>query len=117
MEMMEALYKPYDRELKAFGSNWCGPAVYGHRKKTLIAVYEKPGPDSTGRTAHVYCSATPTRFYEVRVLADVDSDGAPRKAIHIHTGGDGHQIAADLARAISKGMLRIEVVDDQQPAT
>ena len=77
---MNALFgtldRPYEDELRAFGSNWCGPESYEIHKETLVARYESD-ICSDGQTVEVYCVAMPARFYIIRALAGANSVGDP----------------------------------------
>ena len=104
--MFDFLNKPYDNELNAFAEHWCGPRLYETHKETLVAKYLSDNDDD-GQTVEVYCTAAPARFYKIKVLEGKDSIGRALPARELITGSGEAQLAADIALAISIGMLGI----------
>ncbi len=95
---------PYPEEIAAFGEAWIGPERYETHKETLIARYESPD-DEDGQTVEIYCIAMPARFYTIRALEGPNSIGERQAAFEFRTGSSMAQLAADMGKAISEGML------------
>lgn len=106
--MLDELFEPYASELEAFGEYWCGPEKYVEWVKHLIAMYD---PQEGGARVEVYCEAAPARFYTIKVFARKDYEGKQHPAYTLSTGSSQHQLAADIARAISEGMLVMRLED------
>lgn len=102
--MFDTLLTPYDSELLAFGSNWRGPRQYELHREALVAVY-RSADDDDGQTVEVYCTAMPARFYTIRALAGLNSVGDAKEPWEFRTGSSQAQLAADIAKAASEGML------------
>lgn len=102
--MIESLYKPYDNEISAFGSHWCGPEAYESWKEALVAEYVS-GDDDDGQSVNVYCAAAPARFYRLEVLPGVNSVGKQQAGYEVATGSGCYRLSAELAKAISEGMI------------
>lgn len=102
--LFDGLYAPYDHERRAFGTAWCGPEKYSHGEEALCARYEASF-DSDGQTVEVHCEAWPARFYRLRALAGNDSVGEPLPSFTLCTGSGMAALAAEIAKAISTGML------------
>lgn len=101
----DSLYVPYPSEIAVFGQHWCGPVKYEHMKNVLVAKYQKESRD--GQTVHVYCCAAPARFYILKVKAGKNSVGRRQKAWELGTGSSADTMAAQIAEAISGGMLAL----------
>ena len=99
-------YEPYASELEAFGDHWCGPEKYVEWVKHLIAMYD---PQEDGARVEVYCQAAPARFYTIKVFPRKDYEGNLVPGYTLGTGSGEDQLAADIALAISGGMLGLEV--------
>jgi hypothetical protein len=84
----------------AFGAHWCGLEARREGEWTLCALYPAQGD---GQSVEVHCNATPAKFYQLRVQAGPDSGISP--AYSLCTASGGHRIAAEVAQAISSGML------------
>lgn len=104
LDIFDHLYAPYDHEVLAFGEHWLGLQRYKPWQETLIAQYIKP-EGSDGQTVMVYGCAGPARFYKLYMLAGTNSVGEPKEAWELDTGSGQHQLVADMAKAISEGML------------
>lgn len=105
-EILAPLYIVTADERQPFGERWSGPKKFQPWLKTLIATYEKR-LDSDGQTVEVYGLAAPARFYELQVLAGEDSCHRPLDPWNLATGSGMAQLAANLAQAISEGMLSL----------
>jgi hypothetical protein len=105
---MDDCYVPYERERAAFGKHWIGPLRYPHCEEVAIALFRKHPEDGDGQDVHVYCSAMPARFYTLRAMDSTNSIGEPVKDFCLSTGSGQLQLVADMAKAISEGMLGIE---------
>jgi len=81
-----------DNDRSIFGDAWCGPSRYGNPEE-LVGVY-KPGDESDGDVAEVYCAARPARFYTIKT-----------KEYELSTGSGQAKLARDIAAAIAEGML------------
>ena len=102
--MFDTLYVPYRDEVRAFGSNWCGPEKYEGCTRTLIARYvSEYGSD--GQTAEVFCYAVPARFYQIHVLAGENSVGEPTAAYEVRFGSSKSELVAEIAQAIAEEMI------------
>ncbi len=94
--MFDRTYRVDASDKRPFGTHWVFKGtVFEHGKPTRIAVYRK---NWYGQTARVYVDALPARFYEVRVGGRIFCTGS--------TDGMA-ELAADMAKAISTGMLTI----------
>ena len=98
------LYKPYLAELEAFGDYWCGPESYEHGEEVLVARYESSDEDD-GQTVQVFCTPLPACFYTLHVLKGVNSIREPQTPWKVSLGSGQAQLAADIAEAVSTGML------------
>lgn len=102
------LYTPRD-EVRWFGACWCGPAKYDHAAEHLIAIIpHQEGGD--GQTVEVYCCAMPAQFFSANVLAGPNSVGDTQPAYRITSGSSQGKLIADIAKAISEGMLGFEAL-------
>lgn len=104
--MIESLYKPYDNEISAFGSHWCGPEAYKCWEETLIAQYTS-ADDDDGQSVNVYCTtaAESVRFYRLEVLPKVNSVGEMLAGYEIATSRNCDKLSAKLAKAIAEGLI------------
>lgn len=91
------LYDTKD-EKAIFGSHFCGPARLEHNKLTLVAQYDADN-DSDGTKAEVFASSLPSTFYTVKACGRSMSTGS---------GNGMAKLCAELAEAISTGMMVIE---------
>jgi hypothetical protein len=87
------LYKTSDHDARDFGSHFLGPMKLPPHKWTRVAHYAGQGD---GHDADVYVSAAPAEFYRVK------SVGA---GVDLSTGSGMSKLVADLADAISRGMI------------
>jgi hypothetical protein len=112
--MLDPLYSPYPEEVETFGAHWIGPAKYSHSEPVLIATYAKNPKDGDGQTVEIYCEAHPARFYCAKVLPGANSIGAIKRGCEIRTGSgmDSARLIADIAEAISTGMLGVYPAKD-----
>lgn len=105
-------FPPYPEERATFGKHWIGPESYRIHKESLIARYESD-EDSDGQTVEVYCYPAPARFYKIRVLDSPNSIGEMQKGFEMGTGSSCAKLAADIAEAVSEGMLGLNDQDMQ----
>ncbi len=103
---IEALYKPYDYEIYAFGEHWCGPENYQHAEDTLIAKYEKTSND--GQPVEVYCSAWPARFYIIKALKSPNGIGGSQASFVLTTGSGMEAEAVQIAKWIAGAMVGLQ---------
>ena len=108
--MFEMLYLPSEYDKQVFGNHWCllDNAPLKHGVKTLIALYEKNPKDGDGQHVEVYCTALLATFYTVKVLDGINSSNQSRCGYSLSTGSSMAQLAADLAEAISEGMVGLD---------
>lgn len=106
--MFDELYRTRTDEVAAFGEHWCGPESLAHGVETLIAEYAGEGD---GHHVKVYCCAMPARFYDIRALETTNSVGEPRPAFTLGTSSGMAVLTAQIAKAISEGMLGINSPD------
>lgn len=99
-----SMYQPYGKERSVFGEHWCGPEQYQHMEYALCASY-KAVEGGDGQDVDVYCCAMPARFYTIVGKPGVNSVGEPVPAWEFGTGSSAAQLAADMAKAASEGML------------
>lgn len=105
MDVFARMYEPYQSELAAFGDAWCMKSTtLKHCEDVLVAFYQKER-NGDGRSVEVYCCALPARFYTIKAMPSVDSAGEELKPFEMSTGSGMARLAADIADAISKGML------------
>jgi len=104
----ESCYRAHPEEVQSFGRNWCGPPALPHGDETLIARYPKTCKD--GQDVEIFCCALPARFYTISVAAGVNSVGRPQHPYQVNTGSGCDKLAADIAGAISGGMLGFEPI-------
>lgn len=116
------LYAVKADEKACFGAHWCGPERFEHSKKVAVARYPQNPVGGDGREAVVYCSASPSRGYEIKVPAGTDYDGPPQAGFRITTGSGPaglSKLVAQIAEQISQGMLNVRALDnppgDNQP--
>lgn len=94
-KLIESLYS-VESDRKAFGRHWCFEGnQFEHAKSVLIARYPKQGDG--GQPVEVYCEANPARFFRIVT-----------SSLQISTGSSMDLLVADIAEALSKGMLSIE---------
>lgn len=91
------------REKQAFGTHWVGSAIELH-EETLVALYHAE-PRSDGQTVTVYCTATPARFYKLKVRAGYNSVGTLKDGYEVSFGTIDCEFVARLAKEISEGMV------------
>ncbi len=104
---MDFLFEAQDRDRTPFGDKWAGPSAFEPWEETLVATFDtRAGGD--GQTVQVFCTATPARFYKLKVLPGENSVGTPQGAYEINTGSGQAELAVKVAEAISKGMLGFE---------
>lgn len=103
--MNGVLYRVGVGEANAFGKQWCGPKEFKHAEPTLIAQYTEIEGD--GRPAEIWCTAMPSRFYEVRVTYDT-------QLVCLSTGSGWPMagLARQIANAIVGGMLSINTSEN-----
>lgn len=102
--MLRSLYEPYQEEKEAFGDKWCGPKMYPNWDWVLIAKFPKEdGGD--GQSVNVFGCAGPARFYKLEVVSEPNSCGESQDAFEVTTGSGVSALAAQMAKAISGGML------------
>jgi hypothetical protein len=106
--MFDGLYTPYKHEREAFGGHWCGPESYQHMEDVLCASY-KADEGSDGQDVDVYCCAMPARFYKIVAKPGTNSVGDPVPGWEFGTGSSASQLAADIAKAASEGMLGLHL--------
>lgn len=107
-DFMASMYEPYESERQAFGDNWIGPDTYESWKETLVARYDND-PESDGQPVEVFCTAAPARFYTVRALAGQNSVKESLPSYDLRTGSGQSEMAAQIAKAISEGMLALHL--------
>lgn len=105
MSRMVDLFSVRDYEREAFLGHWCGPDELPYGEDVLIATYPKDPPDGDGQSVNVYCCALPARFYTLKVEAGQNSVEEPKDNYEVSTGSGQHLLAADIAEAISTGLL------------
>lgn len=98
------ILRAYEKEKEIFGDHWVGPELYQIHQESLVAIYEKDG-DSDGQTVKVYCYPAPAIFYKIHALDSKNSIGEIQKEFEMNTGSSCAKLAADIAKAISEGML------------
>lgn len=106
--MFESLYEL--RNEYAFGANLCadGPLRYG--VETLVAQYPKNNPD--GQDVDIYCTAMPARFYKIVAYDSFNSIGGAIHGFTLGTGSSQERLAAEIAEAITNGMLSIKIGEE-----
>lgn len=105
--MFEKMYVSNENDKQPFGTHWClsDNTPLEHGKNTLIAVYKKNPKDGDGQHVEVYCIAVPSRFYTIKVLDGINSINKSKMSYSLSTGSSMEQLTADLAKAISEGMI------------
>ena len=94
------LYRVPRAERAIFGDAWCGPAQFEHGAQTRVARYKRDQEE--GYDVEVLCTAMPARAYTI-VAAPTDASGG----FIITTGSDMAELVANIAKAISSGMLTV----------
>lgn len=103
-----------DSERKIFGSNWLGPVAFESHKKTLVAKYTKD-TGSDGQEVEIYCTAAPSRFYQMKVLPCTGSIDEMKKGFNMSTvsGVEMAELLVCMAKSIQDGMLTLD--DNDKP--
>jgi len=78
-----------------------------HGKLTLIAKYPKNPADGDGQSVEVYCYAAPAEFFTIKALGDKNSYSENKTVFTLETGSGMAYLSAQIAQAISEGMLVI----------
>ncbi len=91
MDFLDWMYGVRPHDMKPFGSNWVGPTTFPHGEWVLVGEYK-----SERRSAKVYCSAMPARFYKVECGDLV-----------LTTGSDMAELAWEIAKALADNMLGV----------
>jgi len=106
--MFEEMYAVRQSEKTIFGEEWCGPESFEEYEKTLVATYPKV-PGSDGNDVEIYCSASPSRFYEVTAIESENSVNEKVDGFSLSTGSGEEMavLAVTMAKAIQQGMLSI----------
>lgn len=99
--LLACMYDARNDDKQIFGAHWCGPEYFRPGEITKVADYQPQSND--GRAVSVMCTAMPARFYQV-VVPDKDT----RPGYEFGTGSSMAQLAHDMAKAISEGMLDLE---------
>lgn len=55
----------------------------------------------------IYCYAVPAEFFTIKALGDNNSCGEPKSTFTLETGSGMAELSAQIAQAISEGMLVI----------
>lgn len=110
MESFPMLYESHDYDEEVFGKHWCGPKAFSYGVWTKVADYPKTGGD--GQPAEVLCCATPARFYRVVARAAPNSVGTVNPGFILGTGSGMAELAHDIAKAASEGMLGLKTDDE-----
>ena len=77
------------------------------REWTLIAKFPKHPKDGDGQDVRVYCSSLPAEFFLIEALETPNSVNELNKGFSLSTGSGQAKLIADMAQAISTGMLAL----------
>lgn len=109
-EIFGSLYLPSEEDAEGFKGAYKPPKGFKHGKWHRVATYRKENPRGSGEDAFVLECRMPARFFKVKV--------APRcgKVYYLQTGSGEEmaKLAASLAKAISQGMLSLEIKEDEE---
>lgn len=105
-ELFDFLYQEAGLEKKTFGKHYCAEGPFVHGEEKLIARYAKEkGGD--GHDVEVYETRLPARFFRIMAIETRNSVGGFKPGFNLETGSGQEQLAADIALAISEGMLEL----------
>lgn len=90
-------------ERQLFGKHWTWVGELP-QKEAAVAAYPRRHAD--GNDAEVTCHACPARFYGVRII----EHGSGKLLSVIGMGSGMAKLAADIAEAVSDGMLTVETL-------
>jgi hypothetical protein len=111
MGILDSPYKPLKSTLNAFCQHLVDPNIrLEHSTETLIAKYIKPDPDGDGQDVLVYCCAMPAEFFIIKAMASTNSLNHLKQPFTLSTGSGMSELSAEIAKAISEGMLGLEEV-------
>lgn len=102
---LQKFYQPDSRDGLAFGDFYKPPEEFTHGQWFLIATFTGIGD---GQTVEVWEARFPARFYRIKALPGKRSDGKKVDGFELGTGSGEEELAAAIARAISRGMLALE---------
>ncbi|GIC77683.1 hypothetical protein [Moritella sp. F3] len=113
--MFKDLLVVRDHERQIFGTNWCGPESFDSHKKTLVAKFPKE-PGSDGQEVEIYCTAGPSRFYDMKALPCTGCMGEGKKGFNMGTGSgfEMAELLVSMAKSIQVGMLK-SLEDNDKP--
>lgn len=104
MNPFDSLYHT-DRLRAAFGEHFCGPEHLPHAEETLVADLPKDPHDGDGESVKVYASAWPALFLTLHTGGEPNSVGKAAPPFTITFGSGQERLAAEIAQAVSTGML------------
>lgn len=99
----EGYYTLLKSTAQAFGDKLVSGKAKGDW--TLIARYPKNPRDGDGQDVEVYCASLPAEFFLIRALETPNSVNDINSAFQLSTGSGVAELVAQIADAISRGML------------
>lgn len=107
LSFLDDFYKTTKNDGVAFGDKYKAP-VYIRQDWVKVAHYKKY-PNGDGQPVDVYESRYPARFYKMVALESKNSVGEPLPSWSIGTGSgsDSMRLIAQIAQAVSDGMLNL----------
>ena len=109
---MSFLYEPKPADApKGLEKQYNPPSRFRHGEWELVAEVMKD-EDGYGQNVKMYESRYPSRFYKLVTDGSPDSCGKPVKPFSLSTGSgkEMRDLCAEIAVAISQGMIGIEVL-------